>query len=395
MRTDRNSESGDPAAAAARTGRPLMKKRTARRDSHPSRSRDLKLDALRAFGIVLVVIWHYQPLHFPSRNPQNLLSQLPNGVVETFYLQVTLIAVPLLFLVSLYLLYSNLAERPGYIRHRVGRLATLYLFWTFVQFLVWIAVVVLTSITHSSEFALPASGGIRVLVMGGPSLPKVGEAVFYYLFDLVILTVLAFAYGKMPERIRLPLAVALTFLSVAYFELCSLRSIYIPYWRIDNFLVYVPIAYLLKNNHILYRLRYYLLGGFIVFALHDILLTHSILLQTPILLQTYGRVSVVLGASAAFCIAYSHYTGANSRSVRFLSRHSLGIYATHKYMLLSWYAFGGIFLGLFGVPRIPDVVYMHDVGLNIWTLVSGLIGAAATLLLVYIVGRTPLRRFVT
>lgn len=395
MRTGQNPESGDPAAGAARASRPPIKKRTARRDSHPSRSRDPKLDALRAIGIVLVVVWHYQPLLFTSGNPQNSMSQVPANVVEALYRQITLIAVPLLFIVALYLLYTNLAERPGYIRRRVRRLGALYLFWTFVQFAVWIAVGVLGNVTQTGELALPGSIGIRLLVMGGPSLPLVGEAVFYFLFNLVILSVLAFAFSKMPERIRMPLAVALTLLSIAYFELCNLRSIYIPYWRIDNFLVYVPVAYMLKNSHLLYRLRYFILGGFIVFSIHDILLTHSIVLQTPILFQTYGRVSAVLGALAAFCITYSHYTGVSSRSVRFLSRHSLGIYATHKYMLLSWYVIGVIFLDLFVLLAIPRVVFVHDVGLNIWMLVSGLVGAAATLILVGIVGRTPLRRFVT
>jgi hypothetical protein len=175
-----------------------------------------------------------------------------------------------------------------------------------------------------------------------------------------------------------------------YFEICSLRSVCIPYWRVDNFLVYVPIAYMLKNSHMPHRMRYYLLGGFIVFSIHDILLTHSILLRTPLMFQTYGRVSMVLGSSAAFCMAYSHYTVVKSRAVGFLSRYSLGIFATHKYVLLLWYL-----VGLYTILHLPDVVSIHDVELNLWRLVSGLVAAAATLLLVGIVGRTPLRRFVT
>ena len=356
--------------------------------------RDHRLDALRALGIVLVLLWHIQPLRFsPLGLPvdQSIPSLLPNPMrylLELFNLQFTLIAVPLFYLVSLYLFYSHFPVNSSYLKDRLSRISKLCVFWTAVQFAVYFTVCSLGLCLHSSELECEP---LSFFSFAGPSLPMVGDSVFYFLFDLLLLTILAFLYARMNDRMKMPIGVATILGFAIYFEMRNLGGVPIPYWSPGNFVIYIPIAYMLRHTRAIYEFRYYLLGVFVVLSVL-VCLNPWCVLSTVSVYSAYARVGIVLGAVGVFSTINSLNLSERNRFVEFLSRYSLGIFAIHKYLQLSFIL---IFHKAFSAFEIPDSLVVFDVQLNLVALAVGVSAIAFSLVCVKLLGRTPLRQYVT
>ena len=333
--------------------------------------RDLRLDTLRALAIVLVLLRHLQPLKFSSGFPAQHMS--------FFHYQVTLVAVPIFYIVSLFLFYSHSLDNTTYLKRRLRRLSKLYVFWTIGQLAVY-AVIVYLGLEHE-----PISVS-RVILEGGPRLPYIGGSVFYFLFNLIPLTILALLYAKLSDRIKTPVGIAVILGSAIYFTLCSTRGVDIPYWRLDNFIVYIPIAYMLahKGN----RFRWYLCTSLVlsffncwgVFSSGDL----------------YAQVSVVSGAVAIFCVVYYLNWGLKDRLTGFLGRFALGIFALHKYLKLL---FVHVFDRAFSVFDIGTSVTIrcgnHCTQFNLINFAVAVFAVLATVALVLVMRRTRLREYVS
>jgi len=301
-------------------------------------------------------------------------------------MQLTLIAVPTFYLISLYLFYSHISSTgSGYLWRRLRRIVKLFIFWTAIQVAVYFIVRAFGHYYPNVWLGFRQICVAQAFVMGGPSLPYVGDSVFYFLFDLAILTVLAFSYARINDRIRIPLGLAVILGSAIYFEICHVHNISVPYWRPDSFIIYIPIAYMLTHSDSIKSFWFFFLAGFIFFIAHNIWFLKS----DP---SAYARISIVLGTVAVFCIFQSLNLGLTDRFTQFLGRYSLGIFAIHKYWQLFFICF---FTKAFSVLEIGQSVTISNIRFSLIYFVIGVFAIVFSLVIVRILGKTRLREYVS
>ena len=340
--------------------------------------RNYNFDFLKAIAIILVIFWHVRPIRI-SEACTSFTCILVQSILNTFYSQITLIAVPLFYIVSIYLFYSNAINEISYFKHRMMRVFSLFLFWTTVQFILYF-VTTKTIMGYS-----PDINWVLSPYQGGPDLPIVGGSVFYFLSNMLLLTCVAFFYGyKGDKGFWIRVSYILIVLFIIYFEIMNIIGITVPYWRIDNFIIYVPIVFLLLNTPNLIKYRYLFLLVYIVTSIHDIFI-----IKINYYLFIYARLSVISGAISLFCFIYK-YKFRERKYVAFLSKYSLGIFAIHKYWHLC-------IIILYGVTL---KIYHYDLDspgavLSQFFLISGVFAIMLTLISVYLLGKTPLKRFVS
>src|SRR5262245_11171536 len=267
--------------------------------------RETWLDVLKVTATFFVVFWHLHPL--PAWGD----ATLPRAV-RFFEFEISLTAVPTFLLVSLYLFFARGGDAPGKLASRLSRVGGIYLFWTAVQ----IAVAVL-----AGSAGRPAW---KWLMSGGPALPHVYHSIFYFLFALLALTVLGWCYSRL-GRARAAVGWFLVIASAAYFEWALLSRVGIPYYRLDNFLLYVPVAHALATRPAsLIRARWAFAAAWLGFAVHDLALARPG--ENLGYVCVYGRLSVVCGA-LALCTFAASIQWRPRPLVTVISRYSLGIYA--------------------------------------------------------------------
>lgn len=201
----------------------------------------------------------------------------------------------------------------------------------------------------------------------------------------MVLIILAFLYTRINSSMRAPVGLAVILGSAIYLEICHLHNISIPYWRPDSFIIYIPIAYVLKHNDRIKRFWFLFLSGFILFSAHNIWLLKS----DP---SAYGRVNIVFGAVAAFCIVYSFNFALTDRFTRFLGRYSLGVFAVHKY---CWLFFILLFSKAFSIFNIDKFVTISDIQFSLIDFVIGVFAIAFALVCVKLLSQTRLREYVS
>jgi hypothetical protein len=267
---------------------------------------------LKAISIVLVLLWHLQPIRSDGIGADHDLAFIGRGVT-IFYHYITLLAVPTFITVSVYLFMRKAPLTWVDLRKRLIHLGHIFLVWVLVQYL----------------FCFLATGGvppfsIDTIKVGGPDLPHVGGSVFYFLFLLFKITAISFLFMKLPETIRRILSVLALAASLLYFALSPFYGISIATVSTKNFYVCIPIAYcLLRYREILIRFRLIFLSGFIVsIGVEELFSQH--------MLSAYARPSILFGV-LYFISAIHAYEFGKSRIVEWLSRYSLGIFALHKY----------------------------------------------------------------
>jgi surface polysaccharide O-acyltransferase-like enzyme len=322
-------------------------------------TRNSALDYLKALLIAFVVIWHARPW---------LLTQsplfLPKALLGFFYFNITTLAVPTFLLVSLHLYHRHRDSAPGYFRKRILRLGQVYLFWMGAQWL----------------FAWAVTGqlapiDIRFLMDGGPGAPYVGGSVFYYLADLLLLTLLEEAYARLPEASRPLLGWIMAGFSLAYIPVAQIFHLSGTNY-LEVFILYVPAAYYATT---LRRYRHAFALGWLVFScLESFLIATFDVYMTP-----YIRWGNVLGALALMGYALS-FTPPPSRIAETLSRYSLGIYAVHKMALCLGYI-------LLASLALPQAQQKHSnpqlLGLFLFTILG-------TWAMLRVMNSTPLRRYI-
>jgi len=349
-------------------------------------NKDSALDAAKAIAISLVLIWHLQPFVVAS-GYTGRIAYLLQVILALFYQQISLIAVPLFILVSLYLLCGKLdCTGTAYAARRLRRLMYLYTAWTICQFACFCLLQSYQDFMIDSGITWPhiSEPAYMLLMNGGPTLPRVGGSVFYYLFILICLSGLMVIFQTIPlsTRSRYFLACFSTVLCLCYFQWLSWDGRNVPYWRLDNFLVYVPIAHLVRHHERSWHAGTVavLLGCFFIFAIQDEFIRNH-LGNTG----AYSRPSVVFGSVALFALlrVFLPESRKMPRAVTFLATYSLGLFAIHKYWRLVICLVGDNF-DLLSAALVLDInAFFKAIGCI--TLTCGT---------VYIVGRTRWRSLV-
>ncbi len=339
-----------------------------------SKERDYLLDVIRAVSICLVFVWHVQPFKFIVLKDYSSYFLL-NTVLVQFYLEVALIAVPAFFTVSLYLFYKKQDTPVQYFTKRIMRLSKLYLFWVSVQFVIYYLV---------SKTIPPFS--FQILKAGGPSLPVVGDSVFYFLYDLIFLTVFAFAFVKCSGKVKNIISIIIFVLSMVTFE-AAIFTDKLPQdiYSLWCYLYIVPLAYQLSERKDLFlKNKYKILAAYFLFIFHDIIIMLYLTQHLTIRFPPYARVSIILGILTLFAFIMDSRISHN-KIISLLSRYSLGIFALHKYFQ---------FLAS-SITTDYGHACLLGVGIELRPLVIFLVTSLLTLFCTYLTGRTCLRQFVS
>ncbi len=272
-------------------------------------SRDAGIDIVKAISIVLVLVWHLQPV-------TNSIHIYGWGVVDFFYRYITLLAVPTFICISLYLFIKKSLRTEGYWKKRLLRLIQLFLFWTCIQFIFYLLT--------GGKLPLPLNS---IIPGGGPELPYVGGSVFYFLFALIICTGVTALFLKLSETVKAIASAAVIALSILHFAFSPLYCYPIDTQAMENYYLYIPIAYyLLKYPDKFIYCRKIFLGGYLLAIFYEDFFASSSCLPA------YGRLSILLGV-LSFISLFLSGKFTPHRPTRFLAQYSLGIFALHKYWL--------------------------------------------------------------
>jgi hypothetical protein len=338
-----------------------------------SMERDLRLDWLKGLAMALVLLWHLHPVSY-SVTGYNHVSTVFRILVDGFYWDITLLGVPIFFAVALRLYYARREREAAYFRRRVLWLVGCFVFWTVVQWAVASAV----------NRGLPGLSWDNIR-QGGPELPLVGGSVFYFLFDLIMLVLLAECVLRLPDRTRYVLLVIMGVV-VPLFVFTGLEAagIALHYSLLTCFIPYVSAAYVWTRwPGRFHNLRWWFTGLWLAgVCLEQVLyrLTHAVPAGGP----PYARAAIFFGALSVCAWATSPGSRLGGRVTYYLSRYSLGIFALHKYFQLlmlkvvpEWgVAFAGVEL---------DLRYL---AIFVPTLALTFVGVA-------LLAHSPLRRFVS
>lgn len=305
-----------------------------------SQDRDKAIDICKALAIFFVLCWHLQPFNVTVQADSSTARKFLWIGINQFYEHISLTAVPLFLIASLYLLVGNL-EKFGiqYFRKRIIKLSSIFLCLFFCQIIIYYLSTALLnpgSLNNINIFSFH-DFGISILYLfmkGGPSLPHVGDSVFYFHFVLIILSIISAFFYIARGSFEWNVLVALFMLNIIYFLISFfLIEDKIPYWRIDNFLVYIPVVFMakkIKNYHLP-------LAASVLFILYIAsILSETFLLKNTTYLFLYSRLSIVFWSIFLFLFIKLKFSSINNVPgyILFLSYNSLVIYAIHKYWLL-------------------------------------------------------------
>lgn len=349
--------------------------------------REINLDLTKAIAISLVLFWHLQPIQLLVTDEATIFIKIMGFVLAQFYQQVSLLAVPMFLLVSLYLFYQKIDSRTiKYTGKRCLRIGKVYLFWTICQFAFFYLVIFIMSLNNGvGDYAFPIP--IHRLVMeGGPPLPVVGGSVFYFLFVLLILVLISAVFYALKDNKKTFVGISIVIASILYFEIINLGGSSLPYWRVDNFLVYIPLSYFIllkKKRGDLIKYIPYFYVGFILFSAHDFYLRNQ-----GSFCHLYSRISIVFGSIALFSSILQIKSLKQNVAISLMSKYSLGVFAIHKYWQLI------VFLA-FHYCGFSTIVYASSFPLNLHTLNIAMITTVLTFCAVLLGGHTFLKKYLT
>lgn len=357
-----------------------------------NKHRDTRLDLIKAISICLVLILHIRPVRIISEDTLGY-SGIANFILDQIYLISTPLAVPLFILTSLFLLIAKLQSTGiEYCINRCKRLFEIFVFWTTIHISIYYCISFIQSLWSHTTFSwyIPNLQIYQLLSGTSPPLPIVGDSVFYFIVVLIVLTVMTYYFLKIKSHnIKNNIALSLIVLSLVYFEILNVTGTYIAYWRLDNFIVYIPIAYFLfnqQNERI--RKKYVLLLYlcFFVFGCQDVLLR-----SYHVNIGLYARVSIVCGALAVFTSCTNINSLKSNQIVIFLSKFSLGIFAIHKYYL---YILTIITVNLFSILGWSNSVLIMGLPIDLQAVFNALPTIILTLATVHLLSYSSLQKFV-
>jgi fucose 4-O-acetylase-like acetyltransferase len=350
--------------------------------------RDTRLDFAKAIAISLVLFWHLVPIRILVTEKSTVLTKIIGFGLTQFYLQISLVAVPMFLLVSMYLFYQKIEDSTlEGMSKRVLRIGRVYLFWTAFQFAFYYGIMFIQYLHNGViHFWLPIPVP-RLLMEGGPPLPIVYGSVFYFLFVLLISVLVSTVFYSLRHvKKLLPLiGISVVIVSILYFEFLNLNSRGLEHWRIENFIIYIPLSYFLLRQESGKLVRYipYFYMGYVLFSAQDVYLRHQ-----GYHCGAYSRISIVFGSIALFSSALQLKNLNKSTVITFLSTYSLGIFATHKY----WQLIVNVAFQFFGFSM---PVYHVAFPLDLRALTMAVISMLLTFSAILFGGHTLIKRYIT
>ena len=330
-------------------------------------SRNAGIDIIKAICIVLVLIWHLQPISGGMLPYNNYAAFLGREAIRLFYHNITLLAVPTFILVSLYLFINKASHIENYWKKRSIRLIQIFLFWVCIQFIVYLLL--------GGKLPLPLN---TIIPGGGPELSYVGASVFYFLFILILCTMWTFLFLKLAEKIKLILSIVIIALSCLHFALSSLYGLGIDTMAMENYYIYIPVAYYLQNykdKFIQYRICFFI--GFFLSVYAELTFSN--------IMSAYGRLSIFFGVLSLVSLFITGRFTTN-HPIEFLAKYSLGIFALHKYFQYLSNSLYEIFKHQGG---------MISIGPSAERMLQFIVTVALTCIVAYLLGKTKLRIYVS
>lgn len=327
--------------------------------------RDPAIDTVKAVCILMVLIWHLQPVTRSMLNIGNTAGALGWMFLGFFYRYVAPLAMPVFICVSTMLFMKRSSVARGYWKDRLKRLIQLFIFWTSIQFIVYLLA--------GGGFPLPFGA---IVPGGGPALPYVGDSVFHFLFALIVCTGLAAVFLRLPDKLKLIASAVIIILSCSNFIISSHYRVPMMAGDMDNYYIYVPIAYyMVKYQDRLPDFRVFFILGFFLAVAYETNIVRSMVCP-------YARLSVVFGVLSLISL-FLNIQVRRIPAVEFLSRYSLGIFALHKYWYLVLIALLGVVKGRFQGGMFSESLILFS------------ITATLTFLSAYLLGKTKLRGLVS
>lgn len=335
--------------------------------------RDASLDVLKAWAILAVLYWHLKPITLVGTG-NSFFVKLFKYANFFIYTEICLVAVPLFFTISLYLFFLK-QKSSEYALRRVWRIGQLYLFWAAVQMVVFII----------ATGRLPELT-VQLLYMGGPPLPLVGDSVFYFIFNLLLLVLVATGYTYLSDGNRRRFSCAIVLICAALFCI----GYFVPglrpaYYSFNNFVIYVPLAYYLARYaaDAKSRRRAWFFGFICCVAVDSMFLISALLFSVGDGLPVYSRMTNVFAVLFIFSFR-EHVPLLASEIMQYVGICSLGIFALHKYAML---------LALYIIP-VEYLRFYGGAGLDIHWMVCTIVAMALTAGTIAALLRSPLRRYV-
>lgn len=338
---------------------------------NPSGKRWHGIDHLRALMSIAVVAWHVQL--FGTSRLFDANGYLPQGieVSDILNFNLLLLAVPVFFLISLFLLNEKWSRGHLRLFARVERLFYLYCFWVGIDVLLYrlenkLSIIWPDSITKLGLF----------IVTGGYSL-------FYFLFSLILLTFISYAFYKFPPVTHwtlLAISTALMWIFPYIVTKNNNFSFLTAFWNPFNFLPYVFVSrlttiHLQKRKGWLYSIhcKRIVWGALCLCMISAVCEWHwfrniSNFEFNGYAFPSYTRIAVVSGATFLFLTSF-YIRRPPCACIRFLSDYSLGIYCLHGFA--GWYL----------------IKFKTEMGLSIHVLIEFLSVMTVSLLLSVILRR--------
>ncbi|MEI6332410.1 MAG: acyltransferase [Pseudanabaena sp. ELA645] len=295
-------------------------------------------DYLRAFFAILVVVWHAGGVSFLGKiNPylQNL--------VNIFYYNICLLAVPVFFSISLHLFYEKqLVSSTSFPRKKFMSLIRLYGIWMLIG-------IMFNSLLSRGNYLLTLLDVNNLLI----TIVKGSRAELFFLFSLIIISYLCFCNSKyfltrkhsLRTQLILLLMSLLLLIFVSLYTLKTGTVVFSAYWNPICFIPYIfsaSILVLVNENKESGLTKYFyerkflfviiLIACFILSSWLEWQIFNAPSIFGGYLLPPYARVSLVIG-SFLICYCAILYKGKSSNLIDELSQESLGIYLLHGYFL--------------------------------------------------------------
>ena len=298
-------------------------------------------DYIRAIGCLFVLANHSKLIeinYYATNEPLHI------SIGDIFFFQVISLAVPLFFVVTLFLFFIRQSESPGYFIQRLKYLISLYLFWTAVYLLYRFIGYFQSNNTDEFKELFMDLKSIVVLIMTG------GGWLYFFFFSLIVLYVGMYLYMKIISSVnnsnRFKFQWMFLLLSLILIQILPFVSAhyYLPlfFWNPIAFIPYIfliPVLVSILENR----------------GLMNIVLTVSLLLcfvsaflewhyfeyyhiqgwtSGELLVPHYARLSIIFGSIAVFILSFN-IKNPPPGAIQFLSKYSLGIYALHAYAPLN------------------------------------------------------------
>lgn len=278
---------------------------------------------------------------------------LTTTILDIFTFNFLFLAVPVFFLISLFLFSIKCINDNNYFKHRLQRLLILYIFWIGIF-------LVMTNGQSLASISLNKPLSILIFMVSG------GNSFYYFLFSLIVLTLITYFAMKLSRFVLLILLECSIFAICIILIFVKMSNSYhwlVVYWNPINFLPCVFIALLVVKNvnteFFSFKNLYFkilILSLIVLFLIASYielrLLPHRVFYSSIYcLIPVYTRVSVIIGSSILFLLSLTIKKPPH-RWIRILSNYSLGLYCIHVFAIM---AFDKIF-GIFPMSSIDTIV---------------------------------------